>query len=241
MKTTATAGLCTQNAVQFSPQLHLKIDFIQPIEPKHALFALNQGNVQLVYNEKYCPFTLVSFNHADTQEITTLEAQVNLSHAHFHQGQFCAGQSLDVLLDGARLAMATISEVKHPDLHFWDWEQPPAIVNQTTGHFNADQVDCFLLNLEFELLDLPFTRDYSIFKPKNGSYALEVRLYSSVEVLDCAQAKQVLDVLSNLPYSFARFKPNFYQLDPGEELENFECSFIIGDGSQYISGHFIVV
>jgi hypothetical protein len=241
MKTFATTGLCTRSAVPVSPQLHLKIDFIRPIEPKHALYALREGNVQFVYDEKYCPFNLVTFNHADTQEIASMEAYVNLSNAHFHYGQFYAGQALDLMLDGDILATAAIAEVRHPDLLFWDWAQPPAIVNDTTGWFNADQVECFLINLEFELLDLPFTRDYSIHKPKSGAYTLEVRLYSSVEALDRTQAQQVLDVLSNLPYSFARFKPNFYQLDPGEELENFECSFIIGDGNQYVTGHFLVV
>lgn len=241
MKTIATTGLCTQKAVQVSPQLHLKIDFIRPIEPRQALFALREGNIQLVYNEKYCPFSLVTFNHADAQEISSMEVQINLSQAHFHHGQFCSGQVLDLVLEGDKLASASIAEVKHPDLLFWDWAQPPAILNEPSVHFNADQVECFLLNLEFELLDLPFTRDYSIHKPKCGGYALEVRLYSSVEALDHAQAQQVLDVLSNLPYTFARFKPNFYQLDPGEELENFECSFIIGDGSQFITGHFLVV
>ena len=241
MKTIATTGLYTQKAVQVSPQLHLKIDFIRPIEPRQALFALREGNIQLVYNEKYCPFSLVTFNHPDAQEIANMEIHVNLSQIHFHHGQFCAGQLLDLMLDGNKLATASIAEVKHPDLHFWDWRQPPAFQNGSTAHFNADQLECFLLNLEFELLDLPFTRDYSIHKPKSGAYALEVRLYSSVEALDHTQAQQVLDVLGNLPYTFAYIKPNFYQLDPGEELENFECSFIIGDGSQFITGHFLVV
>ena len=241
MKTIATNGFYVHNAVHISPQLHLKIDFLRPIEPRHALFALRQESVQLVYDEKYCHFNLVAFNHTDAKEISTLEAQVNLREAHLHHGQFCAGQTVDLLMDGNRLATATIVEVKHPDLAFWDWAQLPVAVSEPAVHFNSDQLDCFLINLEFDLLDLPFAKDYSIYRPKSGVYALEIRLYSSVEALHQSQAQQIIDLLNNLPYPYTQLKPNFYQLDPGEELENFECSFIIGDGCQYLTGHFRVV
>ena len=195
----------------------------------------------MVYDEKYCYFNLITFNHSDAKEISTLEAQVNLREAHLHHGQFCPGHSFNLLMDGNRLAAGTIVEVKHPDLAFWDWAQLPVAFTEPAVRFNSDQIDCFLINLEFDLLDLPFTRDYSIYKSKSGECALEIRLYSSVEALHQSQAQQIIDLLSNLPYSYTQLKPNFYQLDPGEELENFECSFIIGDGIQYLTGHFRVV
>lgn len=241
MKTIATSGSYVHSAVHVSPQLHLKIDFLRPIEPRNALFALRQENVQLVYDEKYCYFNLITFNHTDAKEILTLEAQVNLRETHLHHGQFCPGQSFDLLMDGERLAVGTIVEVKHPDLVFWDWARLPVSITEPAIHFNTDQIDCFLINLEFDLLDLPFTRDYSIYKPKSGEYALEIRLFSSVEALQQSQAQQIIDLLGSLPYPYTQLKPNFYQLDPGEELENFECSFIIGDGTQYLTGHFRVV
>jgi hypothetical protein len=241
MKAIATNGSYVYSSVHVSPQLHLKVEFLRPIEPRDALFALRQGNVQLVYDEKYCYFNLIAFNHTDAKEISTLEAQVNLREAHLHHGQFCPGQSFDLLMDGDRVAVGTIVEVKHPDLAFWDWAQPPVTISEPAFRFNADQIDCFLMNLEFDILDLPFTKDYCIYKLKAGEYALEIRLFSSVEALHQSQAQQIIDLLSNLPYQYTQLKPNFYQLDPGEELENFECSFIIGDGIQYLTGHFRVV
>jgi hypothetical protein len=241
MKTIASTNYFSKRTVQVSPQLHLEITFIRPIEPRHAIFALKQEEVTLAYDEKYCSFNLVTFHHADTPDITSLSAFVNLDQACFHQGQFFAGKACSLVLEGNVLARATIVEVKHPALSYWDWKQVPAFLKNPEAHFNAEKAECFLLNLEFELLDLGFTRDYTILKPKTGDYALEVRLYSSVEALDENQARQILNALYSLPYQHCQLKPGFYQLDAGGHLENFECSFIIGDGSQYITGRFIVI
>lgn len=241
MKTTATTDLIVQGSMQESPQLHLEICFLRPIEPRHALYALKQGEVKLVYDEKYCSFTLVTCSHADEEEITSMHAFINLDKACFHLGHFFTGQTCDLVVEGNPLAMATIVEVKIPALSYWDWKHTPVSLKEEAVQFNADQADCFLINLEFGILDLDFIRDYSIVKPKTGNYALEVRLYSSVEALDENQARQILDILNGLPYHCCHLRPNFYQLQAGEHLENFECSFIIGDKTQYITGRFIVI
>lgn len=227
--------------MQLSPQLYLEISFLRPIEPRHALFALRQGEVKLVYEEKYCSFKLVSFHHADESEITSLDAFIDLDQACFHQGQFFVGQTCELTREGIVLAIATIVEVRHPALTFWDWKQTPTNLKDVSVQFSAEQMDCFLMNLEFEILDLGFTKDYVIHKPKAGEYALEIRLYSTVEALDESQALRVLDALRSLPYTTFHLKPGFYQLDAGEHLENFECSFIIGDLNQFVTGRLIVI
>lgn len=231
----------THRPVRVSPQLQLAINFIRPIEPRHAVFALKQEEVKLVYDEKTCPFSLVSFTHADAQEITSLQASIDLKGACFHQGHFYTGQSCELVLDGNVLALVTIVEVNDPMLSYWDWIQRPAYLKDAAAHFDGEKTDCFLTNLEFEILDLDFIRDYSIQKPRTEAYGLEIRLYSSVEAIDQSHAQQVLNTLNNLPYEFCQLRPGYYQLDSSEHLENFECCFIVGDGSQYITGRFIVI
>lgn len=241
MDTTTSSNFMTHRPVQVSPQLQLAINFIRPIEPRHAIFALKQEEAKLVYDEKNCPFHLVACNHAGTEEITNLEAAIDLKGSCFHQGHFYNGQSCELVLDGTVLAIATVVEVHDPSLNYWDWIQRPAYLKDTAAHFDGDKTDCFITNLEFEILDLDFIRDYSIQKPKSDAYGLEIRLYSSVEAIDESHGRQVLNALNNLPYELCQVRPGFYQLHSSERLENFECCFIVGDGSQYITGRFIVI
>lgn len=231
----------THRPVFVSPQLKLAINFIRSIEPRHAIFALKQEEIRLVYDEKNCPFSLVAFHHPDGEEITNLEASINLKGSCFHQGHFYNGQSCELVLDGTILAIVTIVEVNDPSLSYWDWIQRPAYLKDAAAHFDEDKTDCFITNLEFEILDLNFIRDYSIVKPRTEAYGVEVRLYSSVEVIDESHARQVLNALNLLPYAFAQLRPGYYQLHSSDHLENFECCFIVGDGSQYITGRIIVV
>ena len=224
-----------------SPQLKLAINFIRPIEPRHAIFALRQEEIKLVYDEKNCPFSLVGYDHTESEEITNLEASINLKGSCFHQGHFYNGQSCELVLDGTVLALVSIVEVIDPTLSYWDWIQRPAYLKEAAAHFDEDKTDCFITNLEFEILDFSFIRDYSILKPKTDAYGVEVRLYSSVGVIDESHARQVLNALDTLPYEFAQLRPGYYQLHSSEHLENFECCFIVGDGSQYITGRIIVV
>lgn len=241
MATTTFSNHMTHRPVRVSPQLQLAINFIRPIEPRHALFALRQEEVKLVYDEKACPLHLVDFHHAATEEITTLEASVDLKGSCFHQGHFYNGQACELVLDGTVLAVVRIEEVNDPCLSYWDWIQRPAYLQDAAAHFDGEKTDCFVTNLEFELLDLSFIKDYSIHRPKTNAYGLEVRLYSSVKALEQSHAGELMDALKKLPYEFMQLKPGFYQLNASEQLENFECCFIIGDGSQYITGRFIVI
>lgn len=105
METTATTHIFSQSTGQLSPQLRVAIGFIRPIEPRHALFALKNGEVNLVYDDKYCSFRLVTYNHADTAEITSLEAFIDLDQACFHQGQFYSGRACNLVIDGNLLAV----------------------------------------------------------------------------------------------------------------------------------------
>lgn len=221
--------------------MQLAINFIRPIEPRQALFALEHEEVKLVYDEKACPITLVDFHHAVAEEITSLEASVDLKGSCFHQGHFYTGQSCELVLDGMVLAVVRIVEVNDPCLSYWDWIQRPAYLIDAAAHFDGEKTDCFVTNLEFEILDLSFIKDYSIHKAKTDAYELEVRLYSSVEAMVQCHARELLEALKSLPYELCRVKPGFYQLNGSEQLENFECCFILGDGSQYITGRFIVI
>jgi hypothetical protein len=241
MDTTTFTNFLTHRPVRVSPQLRLAIDFIRPIEPRHAIFALKQEEVMLVYDEKSCPLSLLTYSHTDSEEITSLEACVDLKQAGFHQGHFHPGQSCELLLDGNLLAMVTIAEVNDSSLTYWDWIQRPAFLGDAAAHFDGEKTDCFVINLEFEILDLSFIKDYSIQKSRSEAYGLEVRLYSSVSAIDQGHAREVLDALKSLPYEFCQLKPGFYQLDSSDQLQNFECCFIIGDGSQYTTGRIIVI
>lgn len=241
METTTFSNFMTLRPVLVSPQLQLAINFIRPIEPRQATFALKHEEVKLVYDEKSCPFSLVAFHHADGEEITNLEASVNLKGSCFHQGHFYSGQSCQLVLDDAVLALVTIVEVNDPVLSYWDWIQRPAYLQDTDAHFDDDKTDCFVTNLEFEILDLDFIRDYSILKPKTEAYGLEVRLYSAIEAIDESQAQQVLNAFNGLPYEHSQLRPGYYQLPSSDHFENFECCFIVGDGSQYITGRIIVI
>ena len=241
METTTFSNFLTHRPVRVSPQLLLAINFIRPIEPRHAIFALKQEEVKLVYDEKTCPISLVTFNHNDTEEITFMEAAVDLKGACFHQGHFYSGQSCELVLDGNLLALVSIVEVNDPCLSYWDWIQRPSYLKDEAAHFDGEKTDCFLINLEFEILDLDFIKDYSILKPKTEAYGLEVRLYSAVKAIHQGHVQQVLKAFKNLPYEVCQLKPGFYQLDASDDFENFECCFIIGDGSQYITGRFIVI
>lgn len=241
METTTLSNITTQRPLRVSPQLQLAINFIRPIEPRHAIYALKHEEVTLVYNEKSCPIRLVSFQHAATEEITALQASIDLKGACFHQGHFYTGQSCELVLEETVLAIVTVEEVHDPSLSYWDWIQRPAYLQDAAAHFDGEKTDCFITNLEFEILELSFIKDYCFYKPRSEAFGLEIRLYSSVKVLNQDHARELLEALKHLPYEFCQLKPSYYQLEGSEHLENFECCFVAGDGSQYITGRFIVL
>lgn len=241
MNTIATTGSQALTVTQPSPQLRVKVDLLQALEAKQALGALYHPDMQLVYDEKSCGFTVAAFSHSGTLLLKSLEASILLDHAPLHCGQFCTNNTFEVRKNGELMGMATVVEVLDTGFQYWDWKALPQDSQPYADPFSMDQLECFLLHLEFDLLELPFLSDYSIRKSRTDDYAIDIRIVTPTGAVNHKQALKIINTLKNQPGEYCCLKPGFYQLSNGRQLENFECHFIFGSDSKSVTGRLIVL
>lgn len=241
MNTIATTGSHTLKVSQPSPQLRVKVDLLQALEAKQALGALYHPDIQLVYDEKSCGFTVVNFSHPDTLLLKSLEVSIALDHAPLHSGQFCHNNTFEVRKNGELVGMATVVEVLDAGFHYWDWKALPQDFQHFAEPFTIDQLECFLLHLEFDLLELPFLKDYSIRKSRTDDYTIDIRIVTPTGAVSHMQALMIINTLKSQPNEYCCLKPGFYQLSNGRHLENFDCHFIFGNDSKSVTGRLIVL
>jgi hypothetical protein len=135
-----------------------------------------------------------------------------------------------------------VEEVLDEALLYWTPTLLPSPLVGARSIHTKGALENFCLNLEFDLCELSFVKDYTV-QNESEDHPLTIALTVPNQTFTIGQAQKLEKLVRRLPYAHCFYKVEYAPFTFGLMeliLQNYTALFAVGTARQYILGRFTV-